>query len=73
LRKAHAAVGGAGELDAARPTEAPPADIDVAGPRAEGTGVNGLRQRFVPYLHTAHPTEIMGEGVFTKPLGPALV
>src|SRR5262249_20842020 len=35
LRKAHAAVGGAGELDAAPTTKAPPADVDVA-PRAEG-------------------------------------
>ena len=33
----------------------------------------GLRQRFVHDLHTAHLTEIMGEGVFPKPLGPALV
>jgi NitT/TauT family transport system substrate-binding protein len=33
----------------------------------------GLRQRFVHYSHTAHPTAIMGTGVFTKPLAPFLV
>jgi hypothetical protein len=33
----------------------------------------GLRQRFVHDLHTAHPTDIMGTGVLTKPLAPSLV
>jgi TnpA family transposase len=36
-------------------------------------GEYGLRQRFVHYSHTAHPTAIMGTGVFTKPLAPFLV
>ena len=36
-------------------------------------GHDGLRQRFVHYSHTAHPTAIMGTGVFTKPLAPFLV
>jgi hypothetical protein len=35
--------------------------------------VDGLRQRFVHYSHTAHPADIMGIGVFTKPLAPSPV
>jgi hypothetical protein len=31
------------------------------------------RQRVVHGLHTAHPTDIMGAGVFTKPLAPSRV
>ena len=33
----------------------------------------GLRQRFVHYSHTADPTNIIGRGVFTKPLAPSPV
>jgi hypothetical protein len=36
-------------------------------------GGAGLRQRFVHYSHTAHPTQRMSPGVFTKPLGLALM
>ena len=36
-------------------------------------GIIGLRQRFVHYSHTAHPTERTSPGVFTKPLGLALM
>jgi hypothetical protein len=37
------------------------------------SGHDGLRQRFVHDPHTAHSTDIMGTGVFTKPFAPSLV